>query len=319
MRMPRRRAAVTAAMVLGAAGVLGTSAPQTALAGGAFCDPGIDAQVQDAGVVAARGGSVGREPGTGQVPQDLPASAKGVAGEDFTATVPVYFRIVTEGTTGAVTNRQVAAQIDVLDTTFGGGEGGTDTGFSFTLAGIDRTDNADWFYAGIGGTNEHTMKQTLHRGGSTALNLYSTTAGAYLGWAYLPDILTKPGRRDRDARGRPLAQPGAHLLRGLQRQRRLRRRHPGPEGRDQRLPRGQGLVQGAGTRPDPQLHGLLVRLLLHGVHARADAADARRLALLPGLASGVGGHTSRLVAARAATASGSPPTSTTAWSRRPKA
>jgi len=57
------------------------------------------------------------------VPQDLPASAKGVAGEDFTATVPVYFRIVTEGTTGAVTNRQVAAQIDVLNTTFGGGEG----------------------------------------------------------------------------------------------------------------------------------------------------------------------------------------------------
>jgi hypothetical protein len=194
MRMPRRRAAVTAAMVLGAAGVLGTSAPQTALAGGAFCDPGIDAQVQAGGVVADRGGNVGREPGTGQVPQDLPASAKGVAGEDFTATVPVYFHIVTDGATGAVTNRQVAAQVDVLNTTFGGGEGGTDTGFSFTLAGIDRTDNADWFYAGIGGTNEHTMKQTLHRGGSTALNLYSTTAGAYLGWAYLPDILTKPGQ-----------------------------------------------------------------------------------------------------------------------------
>ena len=104
MRMPRRRAAVTAAMVLGAAGVLGTSAPQTALAGGAFCDPGIDAQVQAGGVVAARGGSVGREPGTGQVPQDLPASAKGVAGEDFTATVPVYFHIVTDGATGAVTD-----------------------------------------------------------------------------------------------------------------------------------------------------------------------------------------------------------------------
>jgi hypothetical protein len=38
------------------------------------------------------------------------------------------------------------------------------------------------------------MKQTLRQGGTDALNLYSTSAGAYLGWAYLPDILTKPGQ-----------------------------------------------------------------------------------------------------------------------------
>jgi len=194
MRMPRRRAAVTAALVLGAAGVLGTSAPQTALAGGAFCDPQVDAGMQAAGVVAARGGTGGREPDTGQVHQDLPASAKGQAGEDFTATVPVYFHIVTDGPTGSVTDSQVAAQIAVLNKTFGGREGGDVTGFSFELAGTTRTDNADWFWAGIGGTNEHTMKQTLRQGGTDALNLYSTSAGAYLGWAYLPDILTKPGQ-----------------------------------------------------------------------------------------------------------------------------
>ena len=38
------------------------------------------------------------------------------------------------------------------------------------------------------------MKHALHQGGSNALNLYSTTAGAYLGWAYSPNITTKPGR-----------------------------------------------------------------------------------------------------------------------------
>src|SRR5919107_143889 len=97
-------------------------------------------------------------------------------------------------TTMGASAPQVAAQIDVLNKTFAGREGGASTGFAFTLAGTDRTDDAGWFYAGIGGTNEHTMKQTLHRGGSTALNLYSTSAGAYLGWAYLPDILTKPGQ-----------------------------------------------------------------------------------------------------------------------------
>ena len=194
MRMPRRRAAVTAAIVLGAAGVLGTSAPQTALAGGAFCDPQVDARVQAGGVVAARGESGGREPDTGQVHEDLPASAKGLAGDDFSVTVPVYFHIVTDGAVGAVTDSQVAAQIAVLNKTFGGREGGDVTGFSFELAGTTRTDNAAWFNAGIGGTNEHTMKQTLRQGGTDALNLYSTSAGAYLGWAYLPDILTKPGQ-----------------------------------------------------------------------------------------------------------------------------
>ena len=57
-----------------------------------------------------------------------------------------------------------------------------------------RTDNATWFYSNPGGVGEHSMKQALKQGGDNALNWYSTTAGAYLGWAYLPDITTKPGQ-----------------------------------------------------------------------------------------------------------------------------
>jgi hypothetical protein len=106
----------------------------------------------------------------------------------------VYFHVVTDGATGSLTDAQIAAQMDVLNVTFAGGEGGAKTGFSFSLAGVTRTDNADWFYTGPGGTDEHTMKRTLHQGGNDALNLYSTTAGIYLGWAYLPDIVTKPGQ-----------------------------------------------------------------------------------------------------------------------------
>ena len=193
MRKPGLRSVLSLSVALAAATTMGASAPQVVAAGGAFCDPQVDAQVRAGGVVAARGGTV-REPDTGQVHQDLPSSAKGEAGPNFKATVPVYFHVITDGATGSVTDRQVADQVAVLNKTFGGREGGSATGFSFTLAGTDRTDNADWFHAGIGGTNEHTMKQTLRQGGSDALNLYSTSAGAYLGWAYLPDILTKPGQ-----------------------------------------------------------------------------------------------------------------------------
>src|SRR5262245_22890284 len=50
--------------------------------------------------IVDRSGTV-REPGLGQVPQDLPASAKGKAGTGFKATVPVYFHVVTDGAIGS--------------------------------------------------------------------------------------------------------------------------------------------------------------------------------------------------------------------------
>ena len=159
----------------------------------ASCDPRTSAAAGSHHALAGRG-ETAREPALNERHEDLPASAKGKAGPAFRATVPVYFHIVTDGATGAVTDAQVAAQISVLNTTFGGREGGDRTGFSFSLAGVTRTDNADWFYANPGGTNEHTMKHALHQGGDNALNLYSTTAGDYLGWAYLPSIVTKPGQ-----------------------------------------------------------------------------------------------------------------------------
>ena len=81
-----------------------------------------------------------------------------------------------------------------MNNTFAGGEGGADTGFSFELAGVTRTDNAAWFFAGPGGVNEKSMKAALRRGGAGALNFYTSTAGPYLGWAYLPDVVTKPGQ-----------------------------------------------------------------------------------------------------------------------------
>jgi hypothetical protein len=175
-------------------------AAPAAAAGFAYCDPLAPAGAAlypgaDGAARAAVGrGGVVREPELGEVHADLPASAKGKAAKRFKATVPVYFHVVTDGTVGSLTNAQIATQIDVLNRTFAGGEGGAATGFSFKLAGVTRTDNAGWFYANPGGTGEHSMKHALHQGGANALNLYSTTAGDYLGWAYLPDITTKPGQ-----------------------------------------------------------------------------------------------------------------------------
>ena len=120
-----------------------------------------------------------------------------------------------------------------------------------------------------GGADEHDMKQALKQGGDNALNLYSTTRGRLPRWAYLPDHHgeagpARPRRRgvrlgvdprhlghlrgplrpggDRHPRGRPLAEPRAHVLRRLRGQGRLRRRHPGGEDPDVGLPGRQGHV-----------------------------------------------------------------------------
>jgi hypothetical protein len=162
-----------------------------------ICDPLAGPSLLAGQTVQGRGGQV-REPDLGDTHADLPASAKHRAGARFAASVPVYFHVITDGATGSLTDRQIADQMQVLNRTFAGGEGGARTGFSFRLAGVTRTDNAAWFHAGPGGTNEHSMKATLRQGGANALNLYSTTAGDFLGWAYLPDIVTKPGQAHLD-------------------------------------------------------------------------------------------------------------------------
>jgi Pregnancy-associated plasma protein-A len=188
-------ASVVCATTLGAAG------SSTGVGNAAsLCGPGSGVSERSGTVTAGlvgRGGDA-REPDLGQTHEDLPASAKGRAGASFSAKVPVYVHVVTDGTLGSLTSKQITDQIGVLNRTFAGGEGGADSGFSFRLAGVTRTDNADWFHAGPGGVDENSMKRALRQGGQNALNVYSTTAGAYLGWAYLPDIVTKPGQAHLD-------------------------------------------------------------------------------------------------------------------------
>ena len=183
MKRVRLISALALALALYTAATVGTASgarAQTVSAGALNCTTLTASAL-------ARGGVV-REPDVAQVHADLPASAQGEAGANFSATVPVYFHVITDGAVGNLTRSQILAQIRVLNNTFGGGEGGADTGFTFELVAITRTNNAKWFNSSIGGA-EHAMKRALRQGGRDALNIYSTTAGPYLGWAYLPSIL----------------------------------------------------------------------------------------------------------------------------------
>src|SRR4029079_3896282 len=139
--------------------------------------------------VAGRGGDQLREPGDDQTLDSGETTHR--YNPHFRANVPVWVHVVTpDGTTGNVSQALIDDQIAVLNNTYAGGEGGFNTHFSFTLAGVDRTVNADWYYANPGG-KERAMKRALYVAGTNVLNLYLTTAGDYLGWAYLPKIVTQ--------------------------------------------------------------------------------------------------------------------------------
>ncbi len=140
---------------------------------------------------AARGAgaNVTREPSLNVTTTALPDSAKGKGSRNWKrVSVPVWFHVVHDGAMGNVTDADVELQIQIMNLGYSGFYGGYDQGFRFKLVGITRTDNADWFYGGIDGSSERPMKRALHRGGFETLNVYSTTAGPYLGWAYLPGL-----------------------------------------------------------------------------------------------------------------------------------
>ena len=190
--------ALVTAIAIGVTVAPATAAAPTKALQSAACDPlategAATFSLFGGSSIAARGADA-REPDLAQVHAELPASAKGKAGKNFRQSVPVWFHVVSDGAIGNISNTVIQEQMNVLNLAFAGFYGGANTGFSFTLVGVTRTNNAAWHYAGPSGTDTNTMKRTLHRGGPETLNLYATTAGGYLGWAYLPDIVTTPGQ-----------------------------------------------------------------------------------------------------------------------------
>jgi pregnancy-associated plasma protein-A len=112
-----------------------------------------------------------------------------------TVNVSVYFHVITNTSgAGAISDTVLANQLRVLNDSYSGLTGGTNTKYRFVLAGTDRTANNSYFAAGYGTTAEKNMKNALRKGTAKDLNIYfNQPSTGELGWATFPsDYASKP-------------------------------------------------------------------------------------------------------------------------------
>ncbi|KAF5369763.1 hypothetical protein D9758_001331 [Tetrapyrgos nigripes] len=105
------------------------------------------------------------------------------------ATLNVYFHVISKDSSlagGNVPESQLRDQITVMNDAYAG------SGITWTLAGIDRTVNSDWFNrAGPDSSQQTAMKSALRKGGVKDLNVYTVgfTSGSgagLLGYSTFP-------------------------------------------------------------------------------------------------------------------------------------
>ncbi|TCO47463.1 pregnancy-associated plasma protein-A [Kribbella antiqua] len=122
-------------------------------------------------------------------------SARGIAvpkGALAAASIPVYVHVMRDAAgNGDVTDAQITNQIAVLNKTYGGQESSqaANTGFTFSLAGVDRFNNSNWHKD----KQSSTYRKQTRKGGANALNIWLVDF-AYLGIATFPwDYDRNPG------------------------------------------------------------------------------------------------------------------------------
>ncbi|WP_222262813.1 zinc metalloprotease [Modestobacter marinus] len=95
--------------------------------------------------------------------------------------IPVHFHVIHDGATGALSDQELGAQLNVLNDSFKPHD------IVFTRASVDRTDDPVWFRMTMNSPAERKAKTALGEDRHRALNFYTAGIGNnLLGWATFP-------------------------------------------------------------------------------------------------------------------------------------
>jgi hypothetical protein len=171
-----RRLRLAMAMAMAGTRLGGNSALARTSGGYLACAAPTAAAWADAGRPFQRAPLTDEQLAAAAVPADFEVTA-------FETAIPVYVHVI-EGALGAgnVSDARIAAQIEVLNSSFG------PWGFTFFLADTDHTFNATWFDGLRNGSRvEKAVKTALRRGSADDLNIYTANGGDFLlGYSSFP-------------------------------------------------------------------------------------------------------------------------------------
>jgi hypothetical protein len=112
--------------------------------------------------------------------------------EKAATNISVYVHVIRNSSgAGDVSDSRINSQISVLNNAYAG------SGFSFTLAGVTRTNNTSWYTMTPGSSAETQAKNALRQGGPETLNIYAANIGqGLLGWATFPSSYSSKPKMD---------------------------------------------------------------------------------------------------------------------------
>lgn len=108
--------------------------------------------------------------------------------------INVHVHVINQGpgvASGDVSEQMISDQMSVLNAAYAA------TGWTFTLASVDRTTNAAWYTGCADATTETAMKSALRLGTADDLNFYTCNpSGGILGWATFPSSYASNPKKD---------------------------------------------------------------------------------------------------------------------------
>lgn len=100
--------------------------------------------------------------------------------------IKIAWHVIYDGTTGNVPQATIDAQIAVLNSAYAGVPGGANTGYTFSLASVDRTNNHTWFTLDMGTKAEQQAKRALALDVTHRLNIYTCAPPSNGNWGTFP-------------------------------------------------------------------------------------------------------------------------------------